>query len=235
MNATVITLLDSAKARMSGYAALLNYRYMNLSVKAEPAALLSFTVNVAGAEWPLEKAARVRNAPGREDQFEIYPNSADLATPILKGLFSAHPEYKTEIKQVEDADNPGDSYLLVTVPEVDKNRHDLLMQGVGTLADICKGQMDAVMETLTPQLAFKMTNATPEALKEAKDALQNLYDQHQDMCKQFRADKEQEIEEAYKKYQEQHAAQQKEQEEKDAAENEQAGMQMRMNRTEDDQ
>ena len=98
MNATVITLLDSAKARMSAYAALLNYRYMNLSVKAEPAALLSFTVNVAGAEWPLEKAARVRNAPGREDQFEIYPNSADLATPILKGLFSAHPEYKTEIK-----------------------------------------------------------------------------------------------------------------------------------------
>ena len=232
MNITVISLLDSAKAKMGGYAALLNYRYMNLSVKAEAEALLSFTVDVKADELPIEKVAQARIAPDREDQFEIYPIDKDLTIPILKGLFLAHPEYKTELVQMEGSDDPEDRYILVTVPEVDKNRHDLLMNAVGVLADTCKGQMDATLGAVTAELALKMANASPESIKEAKDAIQEVYDQYQDVCKQYRADKEQEIEDAYKQYQEKQAARQKEEEEN--AGNMQAGLQMKWNPSENE-
>ena len=44
MRRNIETLINEMKSKMSGYAVMLQYRYMNLCVKAEPAALLSFTV-----------------------------------------------------------------------------------------------------------------------------------------------------------------------------------------------
>ena len=229
MTTAVTTLLDAAARKLSGYAALLNYRYMNLCVKAEPASLLSFNVEVDGEPLPFEKTAQVRLAKGREDQFEIFPFDQELMGPLVQAMMGVHPEFKLDFPQKEDGDKPEDRYILATMPEVDDNRHKVLMDAVGALADLCSGQMDATMTAFTAKLTAQMINASPDAQDEAKDALQDVYDKHQDMCKKFRANKEQEIEEAYQAYQEKQAAEQAEKQEKEASESAQAGMQMNWN------
>ena len=70
MRKSIETLIDEMKTKMSGYVVLLQYRYMNLCVKAEPAALLSFSVtNEEGEECEFEKVASASLA--NKYQFEI--------------------------------------------------------------------------------------------------------------------------------------------------------------------
>lgn len=234
MRNSVNTLIEQAKQKMSGYAALMNYRFQNLSVKAEPEALLSFTAWVDGQEMPIEKVARARVAPGRDDQFEIYPLEKDLLAPIAQGLFQAHPEYKIEMPQMPGSDDPEDRIILATMPEVDDNRHDLLTNAVSTLSDACDAQIKATFTAFSAKIASLLMNVPPEELDEARKALEEVNDRHKDMCKQFRENKEQEIEDAYKQYQENKAAAKEQQEEEDAAHNRLAGLQMNWNPLGDD-
>lgn len=227
MRNSVTTLLEQAKRKMSGYAALMNYRFQNLSVKAEPEALLSFTANISGEDVPMEKVANVRLAKGRDDQFEIFPLTNDLLMPIVKGLFQAHPEYKVEIPQVEDSEDPEDRFIQATMPDVDDNRHDLLMDAVSTLSDACDTQIEATFTLYTGKIATLLAQATPEELDEAKNALEDTHKQHKDLCKQFREQKENEIEDAYNEYLARKTAAQEQKAEEEAAHNEQAGLQMK--------
>ena len=228
MRVSIIRLMEGAKKRMSGYAALLNYRYQNLSVKARPEALLSFSISDDGAEAPIEDVANACNAPGRDDQFEIYPLSPGLLMPIVKSLNKAHPEYKIEIKTVEGSEDEDEKFILATMPPVDKARHDVLMEAVGILSDWCNGKMEATFTFFTALIQQKLMNADADELDEAKDALQDIKDKHDDLCKQFRADKEQEIEDAYQQFQAELEEKKAKLEEDEAAHNLQAGLQMKM-------
>ena len=223
------TLLEQAKRKMSGYAALMNYRFQNLSVKAEAEALLSFTANVSGEEVPIEKVARARLAAGRDDQFEIYPHDNSLLLPVIKGLFQAHPEYKIETPQIQDSEDPEERYILATMPEVDDNRHDLLMDAVSVLSDACDSQIEATFTLYTGKIVALLAQAKPEEMDEAKNALEDIHNQHKDLCKQFREQKEKEIEDAHQEYLAKKASAQEKKEEEDAAHNEQAGLQMNWN------
>ena len=224
MRTSVLKLLGECKKKMSGYAALLNYRYANLSVKAQPEALLSLKLD----DHPIEDVAKACNAPDREDQFEIYPLSPALLMPLVKALKKVHPEYGIELKQPEWSDDEEDKYILATMPEVNKDRHDALMQAVSVLSDWCDAKMKATFGFYSAQIPLKLADAQPDEVDEAKDALQNLNDQHADICKKYRADKEAEIEDAYKHYQEEQAKKQAEKEEQDAAHNGLAGLQMNL-------
>ena len=64
MKKSVVTILGDAQNKMSGYVALLNYRYSNLSVLAQAEALLCVFVDLDGDRIPIEKVAKARNAPG---------------------------------------------------------------------------------------------------------------------------------------------------------------------------
>ena len=224
MRTSVSKLLGDAKKKMSGYAALLNYRYANLCIKAQPEALLSLKLE----DHPIEDLARACNAPDREDQFQIYPLDPSLLMPLVKAIKKVHPEFDIELKQPEWSDDEEDRYILATMPEVNKDRHDALMQGVAVLSDWCDAKMKAVFAVTSAQIPLKLVNAEPEEIDEAKDALKQLNDWHADICKKYRADKEAEIEDAYKHYQEEQAKKQAEKEEQDAAHNGLAGLQMNL-------
>ena len=225
MRTSVLKLLGECKKKMSGYAALLNYRYANLSVKAQAEALLSLKLD----DHPIEDVAKACNAPDRDDQFEIYPLSPALLMPLVKALKKVHPEYDIQLKQPEWSDDEEDKYILATMPEVNKDRHDALMQAVSVLSDWCDAKMKATFGFYSAQIPLKLADAQPDEVDEAKDALQNLNDQHADICKKFRANKEEEIENAFKQYQEDQAKKQAEKEEEDAAHNGLAGLQMSFN------
>lgn len=200
MRTSVLNLLEDAKGRLSAYAALLNYRFANLSIKAAPEALLSIEVQIDGEILPIEKAVMARNAEGREDQFELFPMYSSMLFPVLKGLNETHPEYKIEIKQLGESDDEEERYILATMPEVDDVRHEVLTDAVGLLCDGCKARMDATLSYYNGQLALKLAGADPQELDEAKNQLQELYDTADNLCKQYRENKEKEIEEAYQLY-----------------------------------
>lgn len=220
-------MVEDAGKKMSGYAALLNYRFQNLSVKAYPEALLCVEVQVDGAVQPIEQVAQACNAPGRDDQFEIYPLEDDLLLPLVKAVQTAHPEYKIELKLQDESDPESAKYILATMPEVDDNRHDLLMDTVGTLSDGCDTLIQGTFTAASAKIALKLVNASAEEMDEAKNALQDTYDSHKDLCKQFREAKEQEIEDAYAEWKAKKEQQDARKQEDEAAHNAQAGMQMR--------
>ena len=88
--------ISEMEGKLNGYAVLLNYRFMNLCVKAEPAALLP--INVMNEEGELVNFEDVANAMFVDQYtFEIVPNSQDLLFQICKSQKMAHPEYKQEI------------------------------------------------------------------------------------------------------------------------------------------
>ena len=230
MRPNTMSLLSEAQKKMSGYAALFNYRLMNLCVKASPEALLSVEVEVVpgGEKVPIEKVAQACLTPGRDDQFQIYPFSKELLFPLLKGLKAVHPEFHIDLQDIEESDeDEKEQFILATMPEVDDARHDLLINGVGLLADSCDSLLKATFSKYSAQIMLTLAGATPEEMDEAKNQLQDTNDQHADLCKQFRTDKEQEIEDAYQAYLAKKAEQDAQMQEKLAAHNAQAGMQMK--------
>ena len=198
MKITVVKLLDSAQNKMSGYVALLNYRYSNLSVNAQPEALLCVFVDIDGDQHPIEKVAKVRNPDDRQDQFEIYPNSLDLLKPIIKSVHDMHPEYKIEIKDIEEGEE--EKFILVTMPPVDDARYKFLTEAVGVLADVCNGQIEAVFNKTVAEIGIALVSADSSEIDEAKDALQGIHDQADKLAKEIRGNKEKEIEDAHDAY-----------------------------------
>lgn len=199
MKPSVMNLLDDARKKMSGYAALLNYRFANLCIKAAPEALLPISVEVGADALSLEKVAKARIGQ-RDDQFEIFPLGADLLLPVVKGIKEAHPEFKVDLVGIDGSDEPEDQYILVTMPPMDDARHKVLTDGVSTLSDACNAHLDATLSYFTAQMAVRMAGATPEEMDEAKDQLQQLHDTAADTCQQYRDNKTQEIEEAYQRF-----------------------------------
>ncbi len=228
MRQSINFLLDAAQKRMSGYAALFNYRLMNLCIKAAPEALLSVKVQMGGKPLNIEDVALVRNAPEGDDQFEIYPKDRDYLVPLLRGVKEVHPEFKIEMKVLEvEEDDDNIEYILATMPVVDDVRHEALKNAVGVLSDECDAKIQATFTYYSGQISLKLAGAPEDEVKEATDALQEVFDNHKDLCKQFRTQKEDEIEEAYKRFQEEKAELQAKLAEKQAALGEKAGQQMK--------
>ena len=237
MRTSIENLLDDAQKKMSGYAALFNYRLMNLSVKANPEALLPVEVQLGGDLLGIEHVAKARNAPGREDQFEIFPLKGDWLFPIVRGLVAVHPEYKVELKLLEEGegDIEDNKYILATMPPVDDDRYDVITNAVNALSDACDAKIKETYDKYLVQITMRLSGAQADEIDEAKDALQQLYDSHADLCKQFCDNKIKEVEEAHEAWLAGQAERDAKREEEEAAQNEQlAGMKMRMNAADDE-
>ena len=232
MKKAIEIVIKEMEGKLSGYCALLNYRYMNLCVKAEPVALLSVELeDENGERRKLEEMADAMLA--NKYQFEIVPKKSRELFLICKGFKEAHPEFKQEIVTPEEnfkfhADQDDEKHIIYTVPEVNQDRHDFLMDAVKTLHDECKVQLEKVNVTYPPKLAPKLIGLPEEEIEEAKKKLEETQQNYLKMCDDFLAKKQQEIEDAYKHYLDEQAAKKAESDEKAAARGETAGQQMRL-------
>lgn len=50
---------DQLYEKLKGYVAMLNFRYLNMCIKVEPASLIPVKVNIEGSEKNLEQVAMV--------------------------------------------------------------------------------------------------------------------------------------------------------------------------------
>ena len=108
--------------------------------------------------------------------------------------------FKLEIQQVEYSDDPKDKHLLYTMPEVNKDRYDLLTNTAKVFYEECNLEIDkecALHTASLPELAGKMP---VEDIDEIKDVLEHTINEYHDKTKELYQEKLIEIEEAYQRY-----------------------------------
>lgn len=196
MNNFIISQIDDAQKKMSAYIALLNYRYMNLCVKADIAALLPVSVYISGQELNIEDVANV-NMPN-DYQLGVYPKEPEELPFIINGIYEAHPELKMEMKSIEDSEGKESEYALYTMPDVDKNRHDFLMNGVQGLYDECQVRIDAVYASYQAKFVELLKASAQDA--DANKALDEVHGKCQELVDELLDKKQQEIEDGYERY-----------------------------------
>lgn len=236
MRKSIALMLGEVQGIMSGYATLMNYRFMNLCVKAEPASLLSLTVEYDSERYNIEKVAGVSQP--NEKQLQVFPQSPELLPAICLAIAKTHPEFKQEIVNFEPEDEDGvlegvpeseaeadeeDKTILLTMPTVNKDRHDLLVTAVDGLYDETKAKIDVYFGVYAERLAAKLKHAAPEEMDEAKQGLESVRDEHKDLLKQCYESKKQEIEDAYQRYLTQQQTVETAQQEEEAATSKEVG------------
>ena len=224
MKPIIAAQISGVQDKFEAYLMLLRFKYMNLCVKAEVGALMPVTVTDFTGSHDIEEVAGV----GLPDEyhFVVYPKDPDQLQAIVKGIFDAHPEFKLDIKtgEVEYSDgsddkteyegiesiladknstgddDPKSRYLLYTMPEVNKDRRDVLNGAAKSLHKQCVAEIDILYSRQAPQVASMLSDASAEEVDEAKDALKGCYEDYKKTADDLLKAKLDEIEEGYQHY-----------------------------------
>ena len=206
MRRATIKEFDSLAQKLTSYVGIMDFRFKNLCVKAEHISLLPIEVAVEDEMQKLEECATI--AQENEYQFMIIPKYDDDLVSIVKGIAMTHPEFKVEgqKKTVDTTDGQGNNiytevkYLLVTMPEVNDDRYDVLKNGVDAVYNECKVQMESVntiSKAKFAQLATGENKEDQDRLDEAIKKLNKQWDEQRDKIYQAKLD---EIEEAHNRW-----------------------------------
>lgn len=182
------------------------YRLMNLCVKSEPVALLPILVNIEGELQKLEECAQI----SKDDDytFKVFANYSSDIPALAQGIFKTHPEFKQELfeEEVEYIDEDGEErvdkvpYILLTMPEVDDERYDVLKDGVKAIYEDTKVKMENVIANADAKLTTLMANeseADIEKVKKNRDKQVKTWTEQRDKVYNKKL---QEIEEAHSKW-----------------------------------
>lgn len=227
MRITIETLIHEMESRLGGYVTLLVYRYANLCVKAQPLSLLSAQIiDDEMGEMKLEQVAGVMLLD--EYHLKLVPFDPRFNFPLCKAIKLEHPEFKQDLVKPENGEED-ERILILTMPEVNKDRRDVLIDSVNVLFDGCKAKMDKTSAEYRLKLEKKIvTLPTDDERNEAKDALDSSIKNHQGIVDKVKEDKVKEIEEAYQRYLDEQTSKRNQADEKAAARGESAGRQMRV-------
>ena len=206
MNRAAIKEFDKMSNSLSTLNAQFAYRLMNLCVKSEPVSLLPIIVFIDGEQMKLEECAKV----SKDDDytFKIIPDFSSDIPALAQAIFRAHPEFKQEMQtmDVDYVDEDGQeqiekmNYILLTMPDVDDERYDVLKDGVKAIYEDTKVKMENVIANADAKMAELMkdeSEAEVEKLKKSRDKQVKTWTEQRD---KVHADKLQEIEEAHSKW-----------------------------------
>ena len=206
MRRSVIKEFDQLGESLSNQSAQFAYRMKNLCVKAEEVALLPVEILIEGEFQKLESCATI----GKKDDysFMVFPNYEEDLETMGKGIFRVHPEFKQKIEsmQVDSVDENGNDkpvdvrYILVTMPEVDDNRYDVLKDGVKVCYEECKAQMQAANAKADVKFAQLTIGESDEDIDKLKKGREKLNEQWNGKRDQLYNDKLKEIEDAHNKW-----------------------------------
>ena len=233
LKVAIESIIHEMEGRLNGYVSLLIYRYANLCVKAQPLALLSAEIiDEERGKLPIEKVAGVLMPD--EFHLKIVPFDPSYIFPLCKAIKLEHPEFKQDLVVPDDSTDERERHLVLTMPVVNKDRRDALLEAVDTLYDGCKAKMDKTCADYHLKLEKKIVVLpTDDERNEAKDALEAKIKTYQDMADLNKTEKVKEIEEAYQRYLDEQTSKRNKADEAAAARGEHAGRQMRVGVTEE--
>jgi len=223
MKREIISKYNQLNEKLTGYVAILNYRYMNLCVKAEEVSLLTIMCDVEGEERPIEEVADV--VKKNDYQFMCIPKVEEDLLDVAKGVTMAHPEFKQKIEKldVEVHDEKGNpqthyvSYILLTMPEVNDDRYDLLTDAVKMAYNECKTQMEMANQKSQVEMLPLEQGEKAEELDKLHDAIDKLNDEKNNLRDKVYDEKMKEIDEAHNRWLANEGAEEKKKEEAEAA------------------
>ena len=198
MNSHLLPQLQDFARKVRGYNMLFNYRLMNLCIKAEPAALMPVTVNYHGSDYNIEEVAELR----RPDEYhmEIRANVQDNLQEIIDAIFDVHPEFVLDVKTEKDPHGKDVRYASYSMPDVNKDRYDLLNDLTKAFYNECVVKIDEAYAKVQTVFVDALLNAPAAEADEAKGEMKTIYDNGKDETVKIRDAKLMEIEEAYQKY-----------------------------------
>jgi hypothetical protein len=212
---------------------------MNLCVKAEEVSLLPIEVLIEGEVQNLEKCTTI----GKKDDysFMIVPKFDEDLPSLAYSITRVHPEFKQEIQsmKVESADINGATtekdvrYILVTMPEVNDDRYDVLKDGVKVCYEECKAQMEAANVKSKAKIAEFGIGESEDDLDRIKKGIDQLNDQWYGQRDKLYNEKLQEIEDAHNKWLAEKSEADQRQQEEEAARGDEVTYSMRMGQEED--
>ena len=212
MNAHILREINDANSKFSAYYGLLDYRYKNLCAKADGASLMPVTVIADGYESNIEDVAIV--AKPNDYQLVAIPSEERYLRDLVEGIFEAHPEFKMKmmvkdkdgVRELNESESGSEStekeerFLLYTMPDVDKDRRDLLRQGVNSLYEECIAKIKLVNADAKRRMEEGGFISTQKDMDEGFGALQQGYNLIKGKIDKLQQMKLEEIEEAYYHY-----------------------------------
>lgn len=206
MRRNIIREFEQLADALSNYCTQFGYNLKNLCVKAEEVSLLPIQAMVEGEMQNLEKCTTI--AKKDDYSFMIFPHYEEDMLAVSKGIMAVHPEFKQseETMKVDTLDkdnNPTETdayYILVTMPEVDNDRYDLLKDGTKAMYEACKKQMEVANTRADVNLAQLTVGETEENMKMMKAERDKLNKQWNTQRENLYNAKLQEIEEAHNKW-----------------------------------
>ena len=234
MKRAIINQLGQLSEQLKGYVGALNYRYLNLCVKAEEVSLLPIQVPIEDELKNLEDVAYAGKRTGDDYSLYIVPKIQDDMRDIQQAVMKFHPEFIQEVQKEkvnagEDGGEQEVQLLRLKMPEVNDDRYDLLKQGVDTFYNMCKAEMEQAKMEANIQFATLSVDESPEDIDKLKKGVDETNDMWVKKRDQLRDDKLKEIEDAHNDWlANKQAADQKKQED-EAAKNQNAGSSMRLN------
>lgn len=206
MKRAIVNEYTSLEEKYTGFVNLLNYRLMNLCIKAEEAALLPIKVNVDGTSANLEDVATL--AKKNDYEFIVVPNYTDDMNSVAQGIAMIHPEFKQTVDkwEVESLNQNQEKvmknvpYILLTMPEVNDDRYNLLKETTDLAYDDCKTRMEAAKVKSTGEIEGMLADMTEDEAKEVKNAFKQLSEDWESKREDMYQQKIEEIDEAYNKW-----------------------------------
>lgn len=201
MTFQILNILKELEGRLYGYCTLLAYRYMNLCVKPEPASLLSSSVIIDENEYEIEKVVQV--AMPDEDSLQLIPIDQSLIPNICQAILLEHPEFKLDVVDnllAKKADRPAPKMIDLTVPPVDKDRKDVLMDLVNSLYDDCDKRMKFDFDVFSAKMGIAAATLPKETREEAKKEFEDTYNSFVEKTKALKEKKTKEIEDAHARW-----------------------------------
>lgn len=214
MTKEISLLLGELKSRLNAYVGLMGFRFSNLCVKSDPVAMLPIAVEINGEPYYIEDTCDITQP--NEFQLMLYPKSEDLINQLSRGVLATHPEMKQErmamldddthkvvpVQDVKEGDKVAAYCIRLTMPTVNKDRHDVLTDSVKLFYDDTMANIDGNCAAYTERIPVELQEHPNQAeeIEAAKEALKKLRSQFEEQAKKIRDEKTQEIEDAYQKY-----------------------------------
>ena len=206
MKRSVLHDYNQWEEKLTGYVAMLNFRFMNLCIKAEEASLLPINVTIEGMSNRLEQVSLI--AKKDEYSFMVVPNIDGDLKDVAQGIAMSHPEFKQDVEslRIEALDPEGNPtehdvpYILLTMPEVNDDRYDFLKQTVDTFYQECKTLMDKATMQARGQISMNMIGEPEEDVDGMNKAVDKLKEDKEKQRDELRDKKLHEIEEAHNKW-----------------------------------
>ena len=198
MDNYIIAEINEFSQKENGYLALFCVRLGNFCVKADPQAMLSATIHLESAEYNFEDVADATRP--NDYTFDVTPKNENNLSAIIQGVAEVHPEFKVSVKIKEYDEGFEERHIIYTMPEVNKERRDLLNEVCKTFHKECVAKLDWAYGKRLADTAQLLARLSAQEADNVKKVFEKTYHDAKENAEKLLNAKLQEIEEGYQRY-----------------------------------